>query len=40
VRLLMRGARPREVQIADHLVKATQVHRWLDGFMSKWVQGI
>jgi GMP synthase (glutamine-hydrolysing) len=37
LRLLMRGARPRQQQIDDHLIEARRVRGWLDGFLSKWV---
>lgn len=39
VRLLMRGARPRQHHIDTHLMEAPRVHRWLDGFLGKWVTG-
>ncbi len=39
VRLLMRGARPRQEQLATHLVEAPKVHGWLDRFLGEWVAG-
>ncbi len=39
VRLLMRGARPRQEQMERHLIEAPRVHRWLDGFLSRWANG-
>lgn len=39
VRLLMRGARPREAQLSDHLIEAPIVSRWLDGFLRSWISG-
>lgn len=39
VRLLMRGATPRTDHIDGHLVESGRVHRWLDGFLSRWVAG-
>ena len=39
VRLLMRGARPRQEQIENHLMQAPKVHRWLDRFLGRWVKG-
>lgn len=39
VRLLMRGARPRQHHIDTHLMEAPNVHRWLDRFLSQWVSG-
>jgi GMP synthase (glutamine-hydrolysing) len=38
-RLLMRGALPRQAQIEHHLMEAPRVHRWLDGFLGRWVKG-
>jgi GMP synthase (glutamine-hydrolysing) len=37
VRLLMRGARPRQEHIETHLMHAPLVHRWLDQFLARWV---
>lgn len=37
MRLLMRGARPRHDHIEKHLTHAVHVHRWLDGFLTRWV---
>lgn len=37
VRLLMRGATPRQEQMETHLVHAPMVHRWLDQFLQQWV---
>ena len=39
MRLLMRGARPRQDQIDGHLIQGARVHRWLDGFLGRWVAG-
>lgn len=39
MRLLMRGARPRQDHIDAHLTQAAVVHRWLDGFLRQWVAG-
>ncbi|MGE0700206.1 MAG: glutamine amidotransferase [Hyphomicrobiaceae bacterium] len=39
IRLLMRGARPRVDHIDSHLVEAPRVHRWLDRFMRRWIEG-
>ena len=39
VRLLMRGARPRQEQIDAHLMHSYLVHRWLDGFLRQWAAG-
>jgi GMP synthase (glutamine-hydrolysing) len=39
MRLLMRGAQPRQEQIDRHLTEASTVHRWLDRFLSRWVKG-
>jgi GMP synthase (glutamine-hydrolysing) len=37
VRLLLRGAKPRDEHMRDHLVHATRVHSWLDHFLRNWV---
>lgn len=37
VRLLLRGAQPRQQQIENHLMLAGHVHHWLDRFLSRWV---
>jgi GMP synthase (glutamine-hydrolysing) len=37
-RLLMRGAKPRHEQFADHLVHGPRVWRWLDQFLHRWVK--
>lgn len=39
VRLLMRGARPRQEQVERHLTEAPRVHKWLDRFLGRWVRG-
>lgn len=39
MRLLLRGAQARRDQIETHLVHAPVVHRWLDGFLARWVGG-
>jgi GMP synthase (glutamine-hydrolysing) len=39
VRLLMRGARPRQDHMDTHLIEAPKVHRWLDSFLGQWVSG-
>ena len=39
MRLLMRGAKPRQQQMERHLMEAPRVHRWLDGFLRQWVRG-
>lgn len=39
MRLLLRGAKPRQEQIDNHLIEAPHVHRWLDQFLRRWVQG-
>jgi GMP synthase (glutamine-hydrolysing) len=39
VRLLMRGAKPRQEQIDTHLIEAPKVHHWLDRFLGRWVMG-
>ncbi|MGE0764824.1 MAG: hypothetical protein AB7L90_00015 [Hyphomicrobiaceae bacterium] len=39
VRLLLRGARPRQQQIDTHLMEAPKVHSWLDRFLGQWVTG-
>lgn len=37
MRLMMRGARPRQEQIEKHLMHAPIVHAWLDQFLRRWV---
>lgn len=37
VRLLLRGAKPRQQHLHDHLVHAPRVATWLDRFLSQWV---
>ena len=37
IRLLQRGAQPRQHQIESHLMLAGYVHRWLDRFLTQWV---
>ena len=37
MRLLMRGARPRQEHIETHLMQAPIVHAWLDQFLGRWV---
>ena len=37
MRLLMRGARPRQEQMENHLTNGPEVHAWLDQFMRRWV---
>lgn len=39
VRLLLRGARPRQHHIDTHLMEAPKVRGWLDRFLNKWVSG-
>ena len=39
VRLLLRGARPRQHHLEAHLMEAPRVHRWLDRFLGQWVTG-
>ena len=39
VRLLMRGARPRQEHIERHLTEAPKVHHWLDRFLARWANG-
>ncbi len=39
MRLLLRGAKPRQDQIDRHLLEAPHVHRWLDQFLGLWVHG-
>jgi len=39
VRLLLRGAKPRQHHIDSHLMEGPKVHRWLDGFLRGWVAG-
>lgn len=39
VRLLLRGARPRQEHLHDHLTYSTHVHGWLDQFLNRWVAG-
>lgn len=39
MRLLMRGARPRQEQIDRHLMEAPRVSSWLDGFLGRWIKG-
>ncbi|MEZ5817193.1 MAG: glutamine amidotransferase [Hyphomicrobiaceae bacterium] len=39
VRLLMRGARPRQEHIDTHLMEAPKVHDWLNRFLGQWVTG-
>jgi GMP synthase (glutamine-hydrolysing) len=38
IRLMMRGARPRQEHIEGHLTEAPKVHRWLDSFLGLWVE--
>lgn len=38
-RLLMRGARPRNEHLSDHLMHGPRVLAWLDQFMKRWVSG-
>ena len=37
MRLLMRGARPRQEQLETHLVQGPCVRQWLDQFLRRWV---
>ena len=37
MRLLMRGARPRQEQLETHLMQGPRVHEWLDQFLRRWV---
>ena len=37
MRLLMRGAMLRQMQLETHLMQAPQVHAWLDQFLRRWV---
>lgn len=37
VRLLMRGARPRQEHLRHHLTHGPEVRRWLDQFLRRWV---
>lgn len=39
MRLLMRGARPRDEQLSGHLVHGPKVGDWLDQFLRRWVRG-
>jgi GMP synthase (glutamine-hydrolysing) len=39
MRLLLRGARPRQHHIDTHLMEAPKVHHWLDGFLTRWASG-
>jgi GMP synthase (glutamine-hydrolysing) len=39
MRLLLRGAKPRQDHIDRHLIEAPKVHRWLDRFLGRWVKG-
>jgi GMP synthase (glutamine-hydrolysing) len=39
MRLLMRGAQPRQKHIETHLTDAPKVHAWLDRFLGRWVTG-
>lgn len=36
MRLLMRGAMPRQQQFDNHLMHAAKVHGWLDTFLGRW----
>ncbi len=38
MRLLMRGAMPRQAQFETHLMQAPKVHAWLDLFLQRWVE--
>ena len=37
MRLLMRGARPRQEQMETHLMQGPRVQDWLDHFLRRWV---
>lgn len=39
MRLFLRGAMPRQLQMETHLMEAPLVHRWLDQFLHRWVRG-
>lgn len=39
MRLLMRGAMPRQKQMEVHLMESPLVHQWLDHFLQRWSQG-
>lgn len=38
MRLLLRGAMPRQTQMEVHLMEAHRVHHWLDHFLHRWVR--
>ena len=39
MRLLLRGARPRQEHLERHLMEAPRVNQWLDAFLGRWVKG-
>ena len=39
MRLLLRGAMPRQTQMETHLMHAPRVNVWLDQFLARWVAG-